>query len=303
MAQPGSARLRLESAIGLVGGWRGVRWLLTGIGLLVLALVVFGVIPYDLYPNDSHAYWVVDVADPYRNARLGGVDAFLYAPAVAQLLAPFTHLPFEAFRLVLGTVSLGALALAGAAYTILAPGVIEDLVRGNIHVLLAAAIIASFRWPGLWAAVLLTKVTPGVGVLWFALRREWRALGQVVFVTALIVAVSVALGGLRLWEEWIRLLATSAESPRTYTYLGVAPPPLLVRMPLAIAVVAWGALTDRRWTVPVAAFLALPVIWPSGFALLAAVPPLVIGQWQSRKNEARGPQERGPEAPRASEAG
>ena len=276
MAQPGAAKLRPEGAIGLVGGWRGVRWLLTGIGLLLLGLVIFGVIPYDLHPNDSHAYWVVNPADPYRDARLGGVDAFLYAPAVAQLLAPFTHLPFEFFRVLLGAVSLGALAAAGAAYTLVVPGVMEDLVRGNIHVLLAAAIIAGFRWPGLWSAMLLTKVTPGVGLIWFAVRREWRALLQVAVVTGLIVGVSILFFGIGVWQEWIRLLATSAESPRTYTYLGIAPPPLLVRMPLAVVVIAWGALTNRRWAVPVGAFLALPVIWPSGFALLAAVPPLVI---------------------------
>jgi hypothetical protein len=288
----------LEGAIGLVGSWKRARWLLTAIGLLLLALVVFGVIPYDLHPNDSHAYWVVNPADPYRDARLGGVDAFLYAPAVAQLLASFTHLPFEVFRVLLGAVSLGALAVAGGAYTLVVPGVIEDLVRGNIHVLLAAAIIASFRWPGLWSAMLLTKVTPGVGLIWFAVRREWRALAQVAVVTALIVAVSILFFGSGLWQEWIRLLATSAESPRTYTYLGIAPPPLLVRMPLAVVVVAWGALTDRRWTVPVAAFLALPIIWPSGFALLAAVPPLVISerrrgslQGEIGEGEARRPSE------------
>jgi hypothetical protein len=290
----------LEGAIGLVGGWRRARWLLTAVGLLLLGLVVFGVIPYDLHPNDSHAYWVVNPADPYRDARLGGVDAFLYAPAVAQLLAPFTHLPFEVFRVLLGAVSLGALAAAGAAYTLVVPGVIEDLVRGNIHVLLAAAIIAGFRWPGLWSAMLLTKITPAVGLVWFAVRREWRALAQVAVVTALIVAVSILFFGIGVWQEWIRVLATSAESPRTYTYLGIAPPPLLVRMPLALVVVAWGALTNRRWTVPVAAFLALPVIWPSGFALLAAIPPLVIserrrGSLQSEigEGEARRPSEAG----------
>jgi len=276
VAHPGAARRRLEGAIGHLRGWRRIRWLLTGLGLLLLALVIFRVVPYDLYPNDSHAYWVVDVTDPYRDARLGAVDAFLYSPAAAQLLAPFTHLPFEAFRLLLGGVSLGALTLAGASYMLLAPGVIEDLVRGNIHILLAAAIIAGFRWPGIWSAMLLTKVTPAVGLLWFAVRREWRALVQVAVVTAVIVGISVLLGGVKLWEEWIRLLATSAESPRTYTYLGIAPPPLVVRMPLAVILVAWGALTNRRWAVPVAAFLALPVIWPSGFALLAAVPPLAI---------------------------
>jgi len=104
------------------------------------------------------------------------------------------------------------------------------------------------------------------------------------------VGVSILFFGIGLWQEWIRLLATSAESPRTYTYLGITPPSLLVRLPLAVAVVAWGALTNRRWTVPVAAFLALPVIWPSGFALLAAVPPLAIADRRRvmSQGEARG---------------
>jgi hypothetical protein len=269
-------------AIRLIGGWRTVRWLLTALGLVVLALVAFGVIPYNLHPNDSHAYWVVDVRDPYRDARLGGVDAFLYAPAIAQLLAPFTLLPFDAFRLLLGAASLSALTLAGASYTLLLPGVIEDLVRGNIHVLLAAAIIAGFRRPGLWVAMLLTKVTPGIGLLWFAFRRDWKALAEAAVATVVIVAISILVFGITPWQEWIRVLATSAESPTTYTYLGLAPPPLVVRMPFAVAVVGWGALSNRRWTVPVAAFLALPVIWPSGFALLAAVPPLVIADWRTR---------------------
>jgi Glycosyltransferase family 87 len=291
MAEPGVPRDGLMRAIGLMGGWRTVRWLLTSVGLVVLALVAFGVIPYNLHPNDSHAYWVVDVDDPYRDARLGGVDAFLYAPVVAQLLAPFTTLPFEGFRLLLGGASLGALTLAGASYTVLAPGVIEDLVRGNIHVLLAAAIIAGFRRPGLWAAILLTKVTPGIGLLWFAFRREWRALTEVAAVTAVMVAVSVVGFGGAVWVEWIRLLATSAESPTTYTYLGLAPPLLAVRLPLAVAVIAWGALTGRRWTVPLAAFLGLPVIWPSGFALLAAVPPLAIADWRRAKDYAPRPAE------------
>ena len=50
------------------------------------------------------------------------------------------------------------------------------------------------------------------------------------------------------------------------------PVPLLVRLPLAAALVWWGATTDRRWTVPVAATLALPTIWIHGLAMLVAAP-------------------------------
>jgi hypothetical protein len=264
-------------------GWGWARRGLGLIGLILLALVAGGVIPYDRTPLDSHAYWAVDAADPYGAAELGARDAFLYAPAVAQLLGPLTHLPFQAFQLLLGAVSLGSLVACCGTYTLLVPGVIEDLVRGNIHILLAAAMVAGFRFPGLWAAMLLTKVTPGIGLLWFAVRREWSALLQVAAVTLLVVVVSVAIGGIDVWLDWISLLWTSAGSARTYEYLGLTPPPLLVRLPIAVGMLVWGALTARRWMVPVAAFLALPVIWPSGFALLAAVPPL----WLADRGTAR----------------
>ena len=54
--------------------------------------------------------------------------------------------------------------------------------------------------------------------------------------------------------------------------------PLWVRLPAAARVVVWGALTDRRWTVPLAATLALPVLWISGFAICAACLPLARRQ-------------------------
>ncbi len=52
------------------------------------------------------------------------------------------------------------------------------------------------------------------------------------------------------------------------------PIPLWLRLPIAIAVVVWGARTDRRWAVPVAAMLALPALWYGGLTILLAVIPL-----------------------------
>jgi len=50
--------------------------------------------------------------------------------------------------------------------------------------------------------------------------------------------------------------------------------PFLVRLPIAIAIVVWGARTDRRWTVPVASMVALPALWYGGLSMLLAVIPL-----------------------------
>lgn len=263
-----------------ITGWGRSKLALSLIGLILLALTLSGSTHYDLSPLDSHAYWMVNVADPYRHAELGARDAFLYSPVVAQLLGPLTKLPFDLFQLLLRATSLGALTACCGTYTLLVPGVIEDLVRGNIHILLAAVVVVGFRVPGVWAAALLTKVTPGIGLVWFAVRREWGALAQVATVTLLIVAASVAVGGVEVWLDWLKLLGANAGS--TYTYklwnLGnFTPPSLLVRLPIALLLVSWGARGGRRWTVPLAALLALPVIWPSSLALLAAVPPLWIG--------------------------
>jgi hypothetical protein len=52
------------------------------------------------------------------------------------------------------------------------------------------------------------------------------------------------------------------------------PIPVLVRLPVAALVIAWGALTDRRWAIPIGVTLALPIIWLNSLAILAAVVPL-----------------------------
>lgn len=241
------------------------------VGLAAVAAVWFGMLPYDdLIPRDAHAYWAVDATDLYAGAELGATDAYLYSPAFAQATAPLRLLPFDAFRALWALLAIASLAAIGGLSLLAAPPVIEDLVRGNIHLFMSAAIVAGFRWPSAWAFVLLTKVSAGIGLLWFAARGEWVRLELAIGGSVVIVLLSVALGGIDPWREWVSVLVAGAASDRTFDYLGVAPPPLVVRLPVAALLVAWGARTDRRWTVPVSAMLALPVLWPSAFAMLAA---------------------------------
>ena len=93
----------------------------------------------------------------------------------------------------------------------------------DIHLLIAAAVVLSFRFPAAWSFVLLTKVTPAVGVLWFAFRREWRSFAIAIGGTAAIVAVSVAIGGIDLWVQWAQSLAHSQSA--SWTILGWLPLP------------------------------------------------------------------------------
>ncbi len=90
-----------------------------------------------------------------------------------------------------------------ALWVLAFPPVALELYYGNVNLLIAAAIALGFRYPAAWSFVLLTKVTPGVGLLWFAVRREWRQLAIALGVTAVIVAASVALDG-RLWARMAR---------------------------------------------------------------------------------------------------
>jgi hypothetical protein len=201
----------------------------------------------------------------------------VYSPAFAQVLRPLVAVPWPLFcaawtallclvywRLV-GRLALPLLLFIPIPF---------EIISGNVHLLIAAAIVLGFRYPAAWALPLLTKVTPGVGLLWFAVRREWRSLGLALWATAVVSAVSLIVAP-DAWREWLALLVRDAarplETPGWY-----APIPLLIRLPVAAVIVTWGALTDRRWTVPVAVTLSLPILWLNSLAILAALPALGV---------------------------
>jgi hypothetical protein len=104
-------------------------------------------------------------------------------------------------------------------------------------------------------------------------RGEWRSLGLALAVTLGVVAVS-ALVSPELWAEWLGLLGDSAAA-NTVVKEPILPLPLLVRLPFAVALVAWGARTDRYWTVPIGAMLALPAIQLGGFAIAVGALPFL----------------------------
>jgi len=223
---------------------------------------------------DAHAYWAADPFDPYGGTRPAEQDAYFYAPPFAQLLGPLHLLPWPWFIAIWTLVLTAALVWQAGLWTgfvLLLVPVFADLTVGNIHLLLGAAIVAGFRWPWLWALPLLTKITPGIGLLWFVLRREWRNLAIALGATAAISAISFVLAP-GLWFEWLGVLEAAAKAP---DWVFIVPIPLWARAIPAVLLVSWGALTDRRWTVPVASMLALPILWVNGMAMLVAVIPLV----------------------------
>lgn len=219
---------------------------------------------------DAFAYWSVDIADPYAT-HIGGLGSFLYTPVLARLFAPATNLDWPTFLwLWLGVLLATALWLGGRRrwlWVMAFPPVALELYHGNVHLLMAAAIALGFRYPAAWAFVLLAKVTPGVGLLWFLVRREWRNLAIALGATAVIVAVSLAVD-YRLWVDWVNnQVLGSLQTDPSQPHIDI---PLLLRLPAAAALVIWGARTNRKWTVPLAAAIAMPVLWIAAFSVVAA---------------------------------
>jgi len=260
------------------GALFGLRVLLSLIAIAFIWVAINGVLADPgVLGYDANAYWGYPRDPLYAEVGADAAGKFIYrySPAFVPLLTLFTAIPWPVFLAGWIVCSIGVyIWLAGPWWLALlafAPFVME-LRMGNVHMLLALAIVLGFKWPAAWAFVLLTKVTPGIGLLWFAVRGEWRSLGIALGATAVIAGVSAVLAPDQ-WAEWLRsLLQTS----RAEVFLAVNVP-LWQRMIVAIVLVVWGARTDRRWTVVVAATLALPTLWFHGFAMLVGVVALQRG--------------------------
>jgi hypothetical protein len=250
---------------------------------LVVAIVLWALVVAFAEPwgrlwgtgQDARCYYQATLGDPYLHSSWNDPIAYVYSPAFLQLVTPLTALPWQAFMAVWTALLIGAVRfLTGPrllAAGLLFPFTAMEVAGGNVSLLLAVAIVAGFRWPAAWAIVLLTKITPGIGLLWFAVRRDWRPLAIALGVTAAIAAFSYVTMP-DAWQRWFEVIVANAGKGGTWASV---PVPLWLRLPAALALVAWGARTDRRWTVPIASMLALPALWYGGLSMLLAVIPLL----------------------------
>ena len=234
--------------------------------------------------QDARCYWQATLANPYLHSDWNDPIAYVYSPAFLQLVSPLTALPWQAFVAVWTAILLAAVRfLTGPrllAAGLLFPFTAMEVAGGNVSLLLAAAIVLGFRWPAAWSLVLLTKITPGIGLLWFAVRREWRSLAIALGATAAIAAISFVVLPDQ-WRSWVDVVIRSVAAGKSGTWASL-PVPLWIRLPVAAALVVWGARTDRRWTVPVASMVALPALWYGGLSMLLAVIPLLPGGRRGR---------------------
>lgn len=230
------------------------------------------------FNSDAAVYWSAPLDDPYVGARIGGLGAYLYSPAFLQVMAPFRLLPWETFHLLWSLILLGCIVWLVGRWTpvvIVLPPVAGEIMVGNVNLLIAVAVALGFRYAASWSLPLLTKVLPGIGLLWFALRREWRPLTIALATTAAIFGVSFILAP-RLWFDWAGVLVESALHPGTdhIPLAALLPIPLWLRLPLALALVAVAARRNQPWLLPIGIYMALPALWVSSLVILLAIPRL-----------------------------
>ena len=245
---------------------------------LWIAIVMIQIIPFvtvSFYSvsgigADAHAYWLSGHApNPYGRAP-GTRDAYLYSPTFALAIRPLTLLPWPVFFAVWAAVEAAAIAwllkplgLAwGAPWFLLCT---TEIGLGNVNGVFGLVIVFGFRYPGMWAFPILTKVLPGIGALWFVVRGEWRN-AAIVAVTTAAIAVPTMLLAPDLWLDWLRFL---------HTLGGAMTPSRATRLVAGFVLVVVAARKDWRVLLPLVVFLTSPVVSSATLlSLLAAMPRL-----------------------------
>jgi hypothetical protein len=251
-----------------------MSWISLGALALIIAAQSHGL--------DARAYYDASSVNPYR-ATVGSLG-FIYSPVFLAAVQPLRHLPWWAFHLLVvgaGVVALAYLTGNWVAITLIAlqmPLIADDLKWGNLYLVTAAVMVVSLRHPAVWAWALLTKVTPGVGALYYLGNRNWRALA-----IAAISTSGLALGSVVIfpgaWPAWIRTLLVSSQA---------APPllvPPLIRLGIGACIAGYAGMTARAWLIPVSAAVAAPeagasVVYLLGAWRIASVEPPRGRTWQ-----------------------
>ena len=142
---------------------------------------------------------------------------------------------------------------------------VPELVNRNIFILLAASAVIGLRKPALFAFPVLTKITTGVGLIWFVARREWKRLFQGIGASVAIVAVAYVLDP-AAWQAWVGFLLDNYG-----TQDGAIS--FLLRCVAAAALVAVGARKQWPWLIAPAMVLAAPIFALPTLTILMALPP------------------------------
>ena len=248
-------------------------FLFWGLALFTAVRTIIAVLLSDIFGQDAHAYWLAAQGELAYDRAPGQRDAYLYSPIFLTLIGPVALLPWQAFQAFWICLETGVLLWllkplpprwAVPFFLISLP----ELAVGNIYLLLAAAAVLGMRTPVAWSFPILTKVTVGIGLAWFAVRGEWLRLMQGLGGLALIVGVSYAFEP-GAWQAWLHFLLDNREgTPDSQISF-------YVRCAIAALLVVVGARKQWPSLIAPAMILASPVlVGPIPYMMLAAVPRL-----------------------------
>jgi hypothetical protein len=252
-----------------------LSWVISTGGVWLLCLLLGYVFWFHLnggvHGLDARAYWLTGHRSHLYGGPPGSYDAYLYSPAFAAAIWPLTQLPWTIFAsvwMLLETVAFVWL-LKPLGWRWGTPAFCLCLVEisvGNIYSFLAVAAALGLRHPAAWALPLLTKITPGLGPIWFAARREWISLAASVGATLGIALASFVITP-HHWTAWLHFLLDNQGSNQFF---------LPVRVVLSVSLTVLAAIKGRAWLLAPAMLLGNPLVMHSWMALtlLAAIPRL-----------------------------
>lgn len=257
-------------------------WLL---GLFSTFLSIKAAVLSDVLGQDAHAYWLAAQGELEYDKAPGQRDAYLYSPAFLAVIRPLAMLSWPLF-LVLWVCLEAAVLLwlvkplktrwAIPVFLLCMP----ELLVGNIYVLLAGAAVVGMQTPAAWAFPVLTKLTAGVGLLWFAVRGDWRGLLHGVGGLSLVVLVFYAVDPTP-WHAWVQFLLDHRDgTPDSQANF-------VLRCGVAVLLVIVGAPKQWPWLIAPAMVLASPVlVGLIPLTMLAAIPRLnrLTGQKVDRRS-------------------
>jgi hypothetical protein len=237
--------------------------------------------------SDAFAYWLgakrlVEgqlLYDP--TANLTTPFAYLYPPPLAQALAPLTRVVSDVGYEFIWTAILlvillwfarwrPILALALVAFL---PVAVELWFR-NVHLVLAALIVLALRWaPWLFAVGAAIKISPGLGIVYLAVRGRWRdaIVATLVGLGILVASVVVSPGA---WNDFVRTVAAQGAGSGA----SIIPVPFFVRATAGLALTVVAARLPVRTGEPllvVAITLANPTLYVTALSMLIAIVPLL----------------------------
>jgi hypothetical protein len=257
--------------------------LLAAVGASILAVVVA---TFWMGPNDSLAYWIagqrlvtglpvywpIDIVfEPY---------AYHYPPPLAQLLGPISIVvPALAYVVIFRALMLLTLwDLAGRSMlkmlALLAFVPVAVAIRiENVEIFMAAGIVYGLsRWPWLFSILALVKVSPGLGIVYLAMRRRWRDVAVSVLVGIVIAGLSLALAP-DLWRSSLEAITGRTSMVGN----SLIPVPYAVRAMAGFALTIVAGLLGRRkgeLLLVAGITIANPGLSLQGFAVLAAAIPI-----------------------------